>query len=53
MESVMATDPSESSELLRRAAAGDREAVNELFSRYRGRLPAMVRFLARQYSSHD
>jgi RNA polymerase sigma-70 factor (ECF subfamily) len=43
MESVMATDPSESSELLRRAGAGDREAVNELFSRYRDRLRAMVR----------
>src|SRR2546425_241075 len=43
MESAMATDPSESSELLRRAAAGDREAVNELFSRYRDRLRAMVR----------
>jgi RNA polymerase sigma-70 factor (ECF subfamily) len=43
MESVMATDPSESCELLRRAGAGDREAVNELFSRYRDRLRAMVR----------
>jgi RNA polymerase sigma-70 factor (ECF subfamily) len=43
MESVMATDPSESSELLRRAGAGDREAVNKLFSRYRDRLRAMVR----------
>jgi RNA polymerase sigma-70 factor (ECF subfamily) len=40
---VMVTDPSESSELLRRAAAGDREAVNELFSRYRDRLRAMIR----------
>lgn len=39
----MTTDPSESSELLRRAGAGDREAVNELFSRYRDRLRAMVR----------
>jgi RNA polymerase sigma-70 factor (ECF subfamily) len=39
----MATDPSESSELLRRAGAGDQEAVNELFSRYRDRLRAMVR----------
>lgn len=39
----MATDPSESSDLLRRAGAGDREAVNELFSRYRDRLRAMVR----------
>jgi RNA polymerase sigma-70 factor (ECF subfamily) len=43
MESPMATDPSESSELLRRAGAGDQQAVNELFSRYRNRLRAMVR----------
>jgi RNA polymerase sigma-70 factor (ECF subfamily) len=43
MEVIMATDSSESSELLRRAAAGDREAMNELFSRYRDRLRAMVR----------
>jgi RNA polymerase sigma-70 factor (ECF subfamily) len=43
MESAMATDPSESAELLRRAGAGDREAVTELFSRYRDRLRAMVR----------
>ena len=38
----MATDASESSELLRRAGAGDREAATEL-SRYRDRLRAMVR----------
>jgi len=43
MESVMGTNLSESAELLRRAGAGDREAVNELFSRYRDRLRAMVR----------
>jgi RNA polymerase sigma-70 factor (ECF subfamily) len=43
MESAMASDPSESSELLRRAGAGDQEAVTELFSRYRDRLRAMVR----------
>jgi RNA polymerase sigma-70 factor (ECF subfamily) len=42
MESAMATDPSESAELLRRAGAGDREAVNKLFARYRDRLRAMV-----------
>jgi RNA polymerase sigma-70 factor (ECF subfamily) len=43
MESVMGTNLSESAELLRRAGAGDQEAVTELFSRYRDRLRAMVR----------
>src|SRR5262249_26172424 len=44
MDSAMATDPSASVELLRRAGAGDRQAVNELFARYPDRLRAMVRF---------
>jgi RNA polymerase sigma-70 factor (ECF subfamily) len=39
----MSTEDRQSSELLRRAAAGDPQAVNELFSRYRDRLRAMVR----------
>src|SRR5262249_34308669 len=41
--SVMSTEESLSAELLQRAAAGDQEAVNELFSRYRTRLRVMVR----------
>lgn len=39
----MTTDESQTSELLRRAAAGDEQAVNDLFSLYRDRLRAMVR----------
>ena len=39
----MSTRESDSAELLRRAAAGDTEAVNELFTLYRDRLRAMVR----------
>ena len=39
----MNPDESQSVELLRRAAAGDPEAVNELFSLYRDRLRVMVR----------
>jgi RNA polymerase sigma-70 factor (ECF subfamily) len=39
----MSTEERQSSELLRRAAAGDQQAVNELFSLYRDRLRAMVR----------
>jgi RNA polymerase sigma-70 factor (ECF subfamily) len=39
----MNTDERQSSELLRSAAAGDRQAINELFGLYRDRLRAMVR----------
>src|SRR5436305_3422399 len=39
----MAGDRSEVADLLRRAAAGDEQAVSELFARYRDRLRAMVR----------
>jgi RNA polymerase sigma-70 factor (ECF subfamily) len=39
----MNTDDSQSSDLLQRAAAGDEQAVNALFTRYRERLRAMVR----------
>jgi RNA polymerase sigma-70 factor (ECF subfamily) len=38
----MATDSSEIADLLQRAAAGDQEALRELFSRYRDRLKRMV-----------
>src|SRR5262245_6226090 len=41
--SVMSAEASHSGELLRRAAAGDQQAVNELFTLYRDRLRAMVR----------
>jgi RNA polymerase sigma-70 factor (ECF subfamily) len=39
----MSTEEGHSDELLRRAAAGDQQAVNELFTLYRDRLRAMVR----------
>lgn len=39
----MNTEATESAELLRRAAAGDQDAVNRLFTAYRSRLRAMVR----------
>src|SRR5438093_9540979 len=39
----MSTEETDAVELLQRAAAGDERAVNELFSRYRGRLRVMVR----------
>ena len=39
----MNREESDSGEMLQRAAAGDDQAVNELFARYRGRLRAMVR----------
>jgi RNA polymerase sigma-70 factor (ECF subfamily) len=39
----MSGDAGEVAELLRRAAAGDEQAVNELFARHRDRLRAMVR----------
>ena len=39
----MAGDGSEVEDLLRRAAAGDGQAVNDLFARHRDRLRAMVR----------
>jgi RNA polymerase sigma-70 factor (ECF subfamily) len=39
----MQSETSESSDRLRRAAAGDSQAVNELFTSYRDRLRAMVR----------
>src|SRR6266478_3841288 len=39
----MSRDESESTELLERAAAGDQQAINALFSRHRERLKAMVR----------
>src|SRR6266849_1263608 len=39
----MSSETSQSGELLQRAAAGDAQAVNELFARYRDRLRAMVR----------
>src|SRR6184192_4260538 len=40
---VMTSEETRSAELLQRAAAGDTEAVNELFTLYRDRLRAMVR----------
>jgi RNA polymerase sigma-70 factor (ECF subfamily) len=39
----MASDGSEVADLLRRAAAGDAQAVDDLFARHRDRLRAMVR----------
>jgi RNA polymerase sigma-70 factor (ECF subfamily) len=39
----MAGDRSDSDDLLRRAAAGDQQAVNDLFALHRDRLRAMVR----------
>jgi len=39
----MRRDENDSAELCRRAAAGDQQAINELFARYRERLRAMVR----------
>jgi RNA polymerase sigma-70 factor (ECF subfamily) len=39
----MTTDPSDIDDLLRRAQAGDRPALAELFTRYRERLRQMVR----------
>ena len=41
--STRPSDGSEVAELLRRAAAGDERAVNDLFARHRDRLRAMVR----------
>ncbi len=38
----MSDDPSEVADLLQRAAAGDAEALRELFSRYRDRLKRMI-----------
>src|SRR5262245_23097032 len=43
MSAVMTGDSSEASDLLRRAAGGDEQALQELFSRYRDRLKRMVR----------
>ena len=43
MGRIMATDPSETEDLLRRAAGGDEAALAELFGRYRKRLRQMVR----------
>jgi RNA polymerase sigma-70 factor (ECF subfamily) len=42
MSAVMPSDSSEISDLLQRAAAGEPEALRELFSRYRDRLKRMV-----------
>jgi RNA polymerase sigma-70 factor (ECF subfamily) len=42
MSAVMPSDSSEVSDLLERAAAGDAEALRQLFSRYRDRLKRMV-----------
>jgi hypothetical protein len=43
MGPVMTRDSSNSDDLLRRAEAGDQQALAELFSRYRDRLRQMVR----------
>jgi RNA polymerase sigma-70 factor (ECF subfamily) len=43
MGRIMATDPSETEGLLRRASEGDETALAELFGRYRKRLRQMVR----------
>jgi RNA polymerase sigma-70 factor (ECF subfamily) len=43
MEIIMANDPSESEQLLRRAQGGDCHALGALFERYRERLRQMVR----------
>jgi RNA polymerase sigma-70 factor, ECF subfamily len=42
MSSVMASDSSDTDDLIRRAATGDERAFEELFSRYRDRLKRMV-----------
>jgi RNA polymerase sigma-70 factor (ECF subfamily) len=42
MGTLMENPPSESIELLERARAGDRQALNEIFARYRGKLRRMV-----------
>jgi RNA polymerase sigma-70 factor, ECF subfamily len=42
MSVVMTDDASETQGLLQRAAQGDKEALRELFSRYRARLKRMV-----------
>jgi hypothetical protein len=42
MSAVMSDDASEVSDLLQRAAAGDEQAIQELFTRYRDRLKRMV-----------
>jgi RNA polymerase sigma-70 factor (ECF subfamily) len=43
MDPVTTGDPGDVSDLLRRAAAGDERAVQDLFGRYRDRLKRMVR----------
>ena len=43
MGSSTTSNPDSSAELLRRAGAGDANALAEMFSRYRGRLRRMVR----------
>jgi len=43
MDAVRANDPSDVSTLLQRAAAGDQDALRQLFERYRDRLKRMVR----------
>jgi RNA polymerase sigma-70 factor, ECF subfamily len=43
MGRIMASDPSETDDLLRRASEGDEAALAELFRRYRKRLRQMVR----------
>src|SRR6516162_8406117 len=42
MDAVVPDDPGEAPDLLRHAAAGDAEALRQLFSRYRERLKRMV-----------
>jgi hypothetical protein len=39
----MASDPSETDDLLRRASEGDEAALAELFSRYRKRKPGCLK----------
>ena len=43
MGTTMTSDPGSSDELLRRAGAGDPNALAELFARHRDRLRRMVR----------
>jgi RNA polymerase sigma-70 factor, ECF subfamily len=43
MDAVMANDSGDVSSLLQRAAAGDQDALRDLFQRYRDRLKRMVR----------
>src|SRR5438105_445999 len=43
MDSAMTSDSHDEPDLLRRAGAGDQEALRELFGRYRDRLKRMVR----------